>query len=248
MTSKFATPARKKLAKRKTYRFPSHWSYSTWKVYSTCKHRYELQYLQKLKQPGSIHLERGIFVHKLAEDFLDDVSQARVPKELKEFKDELKAIRKAGAEAEKSIAFTKSWQETEPTDWSNAWLRVKLDATLIDGDEATVIDFKTGRAYPDTAEQSELYALAVFQLFPDVKAIDAEFWYVDSGDVVPYFFGRENFPKIKKKWQARAQEMLANRQFSPTKDSYACRYCPFRSDVKLANGLNGPCEAWKKAK
>jgi len=248
--SKYASKTKKKTAKRANYKFPKHWSFSTWKVATACMARFEYQYLQKLPQPPSVHMERGTFVHKLAEDFLDTPKQGRVPKELKEFADELKAIRKAGAQAERSLAFTKSWQETSPTDWANCWLRVKIDAYLPPGDDgtATVIDFKTGKPWKDTADQSELYAVAIFQLHPEVQGVDAEFWYVDSGEVVPYFFSRKDFKKLKQKWTARAQEYLAKRQFPPTKNAYECRFCPFRSDKELGNGLPGPCEAWKKAK
>lgn len=250
MPSKFSTASKKKTHKRKFYKFPKHWSFSTWKVFMQCRARYEFQYLQKLPQPPSIHMERGTFVHKLAEDFLDDSRQAKVPKELKEFGPELKAIRKAGAQAERSLAFTKSWQETSPTDWANCWLRVKIDAFLEIDDEgtATVIDFKTGKPWKDTADQSELYAVAIFQLHDEVQAVDAEFWYVDSGEVVPYFFSRSDFKKLKTKWQARAQEMLAARQFPCTKNAYDCRFCPFASNKELGNGQPGPCDGWKKAK
>lgn len=250
MPSKFATATKKKTHKRKFYKFPKFWSYSRWKVFNDCRARYEFQFLQKLEQPGSIHLERGTFVHKLAEDFLDDKKQAKVPKELKEFADELKAIRKAGATAEQTLAFTKSWQETTFDDWVGCWLRIKIDAYLEVDDEgtATVIDFKTGKPWKDTAEQSELYAVGVFQRFPDVQAVDAEFWYTDSGEVVPYFYSRKDFKKLKQKWQARAQEMLAAKQFPFNKDAYKCKFCPFRDDKKLANGQFGPCDAYKKAK
>ncbi len=251
MPSKYSSASKKKSHKRKFYKFPKHWSFSTWKVANQCMARYEFQYLQKLPQPDSPHLARGTHVHKLAEDFLDDKRQAKVPKELKEFAGELKAIRKAGAVSEETLAFTKSWQPTTFDDWANCWLRVKIDAYLEPCDDegvATVIDFKTGKPWKDTADQSELYAVAVFQLNDDVDAVDAEFWYTDSGEVVPYFYSRKDFKKIKQKWQARAQEMLAARTFPFTKNAYDCKFCPFRSDKELGNGQPGPCEGWKKAK
>lgn len=249
MPSKYSSQSKKKKHKRKFYKFPKFWSFSRWKVFNDCRARYEYQHLQKLEQPDSPHLERGTYVHKLAEDFLDTPRQGKVPAELKEFADELKAIRKAGAQAEQTLAFTKTWQETVYDDWANCWLRVKIDALIdVDEDEATVIDFKTGKPWKDTADQSELYAVAVFQRFPNVQTVDAEFWYVDSGEVVPYYYSRKDFKKLKQKWNARATEMLKARQFPPTKDAYKCKYCPFRSDAELKNGQPGPCEAWEKAK
>lgn len=247
MTSKYATADKKKKHKRKFYQFPKFWSFSRWKVFNECRARYEFQYLQKLEQPESKHLVRGTFVHTLAENFLD--MGGKVPKELKEFADELKAIRKLGAISERTLAFTKSWQETVFDDWKNCWLRVKIDADITEPTSATVIDFKTGKPWKDTKDQSEIYAVAKMQRVKEVETVDVEFWYTDSGEVVPYFYSRiRDFKKLKQKWQARAQEMLAARTFPFTKNAYACKYCPFRSDKELANGLAGPCEGWKKAK
>lgn len=246
MTSKFSSASKKKTHKRKFYDFPKFWSFSRWKVFNDCRARYEFQFLQKLEQPGSIHLERGIKVHGEAEDYLD--SGGRVPKSCQSFADELRAIRKAGAVAEDSLAFTKSWQACAPTDWNNAWLRVKIDADVTDGSEATLIDFKTGKPWKDTKDQSELYAVAKFQVAAEVETIDAEFWYVDSGEVVNYFYDRSGFKKLKQKWQARGQEMLKAKQFPATKNAYTCKYCPFRTDKELGNGQPGPCDAWRKAK
>jgi len=247
MPSKYATADKKKKHKRKFYQFPKFWSFSRWKVFNECRARYEFQFLQKLEQPESKHMARGTFVHKLAENFLD--MGGKVPKELKEFAAELKAIRKLGALAERTLAFTKSWQETVFDDWKNCWLRVKIDADITEPTSATVIDFKTGKPWKDTKDQSEVYAVAKFQRVKEIETIDVEFWYTDSGEVVPYFYSRiRDFKKLKQKWQARAQEMLAARTFPFTKNAYACKYCPFRSDKELANGLAGPCEGWKKAK
>lgn len=248
MPSKFSSATKKKTHKRKFYKWPKFWSYSRWKVFNECRARYEFQFLQKLQQPPSIHLERGIMVHAKAEDYLD--SGGRIPKELKEFSDELKAIRKLGAVAERTFAFTKSWAETTYDDWNNCWLRIKIDADItVKGETcATLIDFKTGKPWKDTKDQSELYAVGKFQLEKQVEEIDAEFWYTDSGEVVNYFYGRNDFKELKRKWTARGQEMLAAKQFPFTKNAYSCKFCPFRSDKELASGAAGPCEGWKKAK
>ena len=247
MPSKYATADKKKKHKRKFYQFPKFWSFSRWKVFNECRARYEFQFLQKLEQPENKHQVRGTFVHKLAENFLD--MGGKIPKELKEFAAELKIIRKLGAISERTLAFTKSWQETVFDDWANCWLRVKIDADITEPTTATLIDFKTGKPWKDTKDQSELYAVAKMQRVKEIESVDVEFWYTDSGEVVPYFYSRiRDFKKLKQKWQARAQEMLAARTFPFTKNAYACKYCPFRSDKELANGLAGPCEGWKKAK
>jgi RecB family exonuclease len=257
MPSKFSTGKKKKYASLSNVKWPKHWSFSTWNIFNKCRLRYMYQYLLKLPQLYSIHLERGKKIHKLGEDFLDDVVK-RVPVAFKQFAQELKAIKKLGALAEGSFAFTKTWQRCEPTDFNHAWLRVKLDAIVPPIDETlTVIDFKTGKPYSDTIDQSELYVVAAFQLAdavfnkaePDTfDSIDVEFWYLDSGEVVTYHYNRADFKRLKKKWFARQAEMLKTRQFPATRNLYDCKWCPFRNDKKLGNGETGPCDKWKLAK
>lgn len=255
MPSKFSTGEKKKYALLANVHWPKHWSFSTWNVFNKCRLRYMFQYLLKLPQPKSPHLDRGNRVHKQGEDFLDNVLK-RVPASYAQFKEELKAIKRLGAIAEGSFAFTKSWQKCSPTDFERAWLRVKLDAIVPPQDGTlTVVDFKTGKPYSDTEDQSELYTVAVFQLalvlFEDSEefdSVDVEFWYLDSGEVVPYHYNIKQFPALKKKWFARQAEMLRARQFPATKNLYDCKFCPFKSTKTMGNGLKGPCEEWKKAK
>ena len=246
--SKFSDPNKKKMAVRKTYRFPKFWSYSRFDVFNKCAARYEYQHLQKLPQPPSIHLDRGNKVHKEGEDYLDGTLK-RMPASYKAFAGEMRAIKKLEAVAEGSYAFTKSWNPCSPTDWDNAWLRVKIDASVKTGSELTQIDFKTGKCYPAaTVQQSELYAVAGFLLDDEIETIETEFWYLDSGEVVKYVYGRAEFKKLKAKWAARGRDVVAARQFPPTTNAYNCTYCPFSSKATLGNGDKGPCEAWKKAK
>lgn len=246
--SKFASKTKKKKAARRSYDFPKFWSYSRWEVANKCLARYEYQFLQKLPQPEAPPLVRGIRVHNEGESYLDN--GGRVPKSYNQFADEMRAIRKMGAKAEAGYAFTKSWQQTSAQDWANCWLRIKIDAEVVDGDGGvTLVDFKTGKPWPKaTEEQSSLYAVGAFQLHPDVDQVDAEFWYLDSGEVVPYVYTRSQFPNLKKKWAGRGRELIATRQFPATNNSYNCKYCPFRTDKKLGNGQPGPCDAWRKAK
>jgi len=253
MVSKFASKTKKKYDPLRGIRWPGFWSYSRWSVANKCMARYMFQCLLKLPQPPSKPMERGSKIHKQGEHYLDGTTK-NVPASYRLFSDELKAIKKLKADPEGTFAFTKTWGTTSPTDWARCWLRIKIDAFVdsrVDGittGDATIIDFKTGRPYKDTVDQSELYAVGAFQSFPELETIDAEFWYLDSGEVVDYHYARSEFKKLKRKWATRGRALLAARQFPCTTNAYDCKYCPFRSDVKLGVGKPGPCNGWKKAK
>lgn len=249
--SKFANKGKKKYDPLQGIRWPGFWSYSRWSVANKCMARYMYQCLLKLPQPPSKPMERGSKIHKQGENYLDGTTK-NVPASYRLFSGEMKAIRKLNADPEGTFAFTKTWGITSPTDWANCWLRIKIDAFVSTPDDdgnadATIIDFKTGRPYPDTKDQAELYAVGAFQSF-DVDKVDAEFWYLDSGEVVDYFFDSSEFKSLKRKWATRGRELLAARQFPATTNAYNCKYCPFRSDVKLGDGKPGPCSEYKKAK
>lgn len=252
MVSKFAKKEKKKYDPLRGIRFPKFWSYSRWNVFNKCAARYMYQFLLKLPTPDVPAMKRGQEIHEKGERYLDGEIK-NVPSAYRMFSDEMKAIKKLGATSEGSFAFTKTWGPTLPTDWANCWLRIKIDALVSaprddgTGYDVTIIDFKTGRPYSDTKDQAELYAVGAFESF-DLDTVDAEFWYLDSGEVVDYFFDSADYRPLKNKWAARGRDMLAARQFPPTKNSYDCKYCPFRSDGKLANGKPGPCNDWKKAK
>lgn len=246
--SKFAPKDKKKRTARRSYKFPIFWSFSRWEVANKCWARYEFQHLQKLPQPPSIHLQRGIETHEKGEQYLDG-TLTRLPVAYREFSDEMRAIKKLGATAEGNYAFTKSWTPCEPTDWSHAWLRVKIDAEILQTQTTLIqIDFKTGKPYPITKEQSELYAVTGFLRYPQIETVEVEFWYLDSGEVVNYIYARPEFRDLQRKWAARGRDVIAARQFPHTTNAYNCKYCPFRDDKKLGNGEPGPCGAWRKAK
>ena len=245
--SKFATKAKKKYDPLRGMQWPKFWSYSRWSVVAKCRARYMYQFLLKLPQPESPPMIRGGKIHKLGESYLDGTTK-NVPSAYRLFSGELKAIRKLNADPESTFAFTKTWNKTSPTDWVRCWLRIKIDAFVGGKNDATIIDFKTGKPYKDTVDQSELYAVGAFQSFDELETIDAEFWYLDSGEVVDYHYARTEFKALKRKWATRGREMLAARQFPTTTNAYDCTYCPFRSDKKMGNGKAGPCEGWKKAK
>jgi len=245
--SKFATPGKKKYDPLRGIRWPTSWSYSRWNVFNKCRLRYMYQYLLKLPQPESAPMIRGQAIHEKGEAYLDgDIKN--VPAAYKMFADEMRAIKKLGATSEGSFNFTKSWAPTEWDNWRLCWLRIKIDALVRQDDATTIIDFKTGRPYPESKVQSEIYAVGEFQTSPEVETIDAEFWYLDSGEVVDYHYDRSEFKPLKRTWATRGREMIAARQFPPTKKAYDCKYCPFRDDKKLATGDKGPCSEWKKAK
>ncbi len=241
--SKFNT-GKKRDWSRPTARLPTFWSYSRFQLWEGCPLRYAFRYIHKLEEPDNRAMVRGQEIHSKSEHYLlGDIKG--IPDELRTFREEYAAIRKLLTTPEVSYTVTKTWQQTHPTDWDNAWLRGKIDIEIVDGKELTIIDVKSGKEYPDHEHQADIYGLLGLIFWPTVPRIDFEYWYVDSGDVGRYAFERAELRGLKAKWKKNVAPMLKTKRFEATPSENACHFCAFRSDRKLKNGEDGPCDAWK---
>lgn len=211
----------------------TNWSYSALKTYKQCPRKLKLGRLDGIKEPMSPPLERGVAIHKLAEDFVAE-KQLAIPCELAKFKEEFLHLQAVGARAEEEWAFLRSW---EPCGWHDpsVWIRMKVDAFHFDGPRMTIIDYKTGKVYGENKGQCSFYALGAFIMFPEITSIDVHLWYLDSGDTVSDNYEREEMDDMKAWWEHEARPMLCDTTFAP-RPSYMCKWCFF------SNRKNGNCE------
>ncbi len=234
---------------RKTATQFTSWSYSRYMDYTACPAKAKYKHLDKLPEPGSPAMERGSAIHTLAENYVNGALK-RLPPELKLFKDEFTMLKKQPVKVvEENWAWTKDFAaETEWNNWSQAWVRIKLDVAYINTEHnaLVVVDHKTGKCRPEkSAEylgQCELYGLAGLLRYPDIAVVSPRLWYLDEGVIYPdpdveeieYF--RADEPKLKKIWIKKVTPMLNDKNFKPTPSDHACRFCHY----KAANG--GPCK------
>jgi len=224
------------------------WSYSTYSSYEQCPKKVWFKQIEKEPEKGDrLALDRGIAVHKICEDILRGDTSARVydptpgkPTKLPTWAVELDTLKAEDALPEEPISLRQDWT---PTEWfaNDAWLRGKVDA--IAGNR--IIDFKTGRAYPDHVYQADIYATMAFcvgagnPLAP--SAIQVEFWYFDVAADEPEakkswtFYRDDNAQRIKA-WEHKVTPMLNDTIF-PTKPGRHCAWCGF------AKSKGGPCDA-----
>jgi hypothetical protein len=209
----------------------------------------KFKHVEKLKEPKSEAMQRGIDIHKLAQKYITGELKT-IPKELRKFSDLFKALRKDAkkkilpARAETSLAFKRDWSETQWNDWAHCWLRVATDAECQDASGVMdVYDWKTGKPssykVAEYEEQLELYALAALSMYPWIQMVRVWLAFLDTGDMFPVppevrSFTRDDVLRLKNSWQKRTKPMLTDTTFKPTPNSL-CHYCHFRK----SNG--GPC-------
>lgn len=217
------------------------WSFSRLNNYRKCPFRAKLVYLDKVAEPEGPALVGGHEAHTQAENYIKKPTKV-LPSRLLLFKQEFLKLTKQPVVTEAQWGFDSLWRST---DWfhPDTWVRVVIDAYyiinktstkkiagLVAGNAVVIIDYKTGKIREESKEQLGLYALAAFSKFPLADEVEAQFWYLDQGEIVKLVFFRKDVPAMMKEWAAKVVPMLNDRRFAPRPGDY-CRWCP-HSKVK----------------
>lgn len=207
------------------------WSYSSLKDYTNCpKKYYEVKVIKNYEVPTSQQMLYGKEVHKALEDYVRDGTP--LPKNYTRFKamvDELIAI--PGTKyPEHEMGLTRDRQACAFDD-PNRWVRGIADLLIVDGEDAFIIDYKTGsNRYPDP-KQLRLMALMTFAHFPEVKNIKAGLLFVMHNSFVTEEYNRD---KIEESWAHFTAPLTLLKQSYETNKwmpnpTPLCRYCPVDS-------------------
>lgn len=204
------------------------WSYSRYSQYKKCPRQFMYRHLMKLPEPEkNWATERGSILHAKAEQVVRGAIKG-IPKDLKPFAQELKELRRAMADTEVDIAVTRDWSPTTYDDWNNVWCRGNADVIVDFGEEIVIIDYKTGKIYPEHEEQGHLYATQSMSHYPDAKVVHVEFWYFDQNAHVENFeYSRSQYEKMKKDWEKKVAPMFRDKKWKPQEGNH-CRWCPFQ--------------------
>lgn len=215
------------------------WSYSRLGDYTACPLRAKLKHLDRIPEPSAPALERGAVIHEAAAKYVSGTTKT-LPKDLKLFKKEFAALRKASKGAagrvylvEEQWAFNDKWN---PCGWfgDGSWCRMVLDLGYKDGGTLRIIDYKTGRVRAEEQRpQLALYALGGLAKFPDVEKVVAEFWYLDHGEIIQEEYVAAELKELKKAWGVKVKPMLKDKTFAP-RPSDKCRWCHY-SKAKMGH-------------
>jgi CRISPR/Cas system-associated exonuclease Cas4 (RecB family) len=133
-------------------------SYSSKKVYAQCPKRWYHQYILGEREPAGKAAERGTRIHEALENFFLGGQYPVLSGEvaLTEWEPLMHELKEKGAVPEAELAVTADW---EPTKFGakDAYFRGKADLILQDEDTLVILDFKTGRIYPEHEDQGAAY-------------------------------------------------------------------------------------------
>jgi len=209
------------------------WSYSALTAFETCPHRYyQTKIAKAVIEPQTEATLWGSRVHKAFENRIKDGTP--ISKELAQYNpiaDKLVAAC-AGKKfaTEQKLALNEHFLAT--TFFAkDVWLRSILDLIIENKDKALVIDLKTGKKNPESA-QLQLFAGVIFAIKPWIKTVSTAFLWLKTNEVTREEFTREDVPHIWQTFLPRVQRLndaFAQQKF-PKRPSGLCRaWCPIKT-------------------
>lgn len=211
--------------------FEVKWSYSGLKDYQNCPHQYQqVKVLKNFSKAPTQQMLYGTEVHRALEDYVKDGTP--LAKNYERYKKQLDPLRDMEGDKYPEYRMALTF-DREPCRFGdkNYWVRGIADLLVVNGDQAFIVDYKTGsNKYPDP-KQLQLMALMTFEHFPEVKHVKAGLLFV----VHEHFVTSEYEVENKDKYWADFIPHLERLRLSHENDVWQpnptplCGWCPVRT-------------------
>jgi hypothetical protein len=206
------------------------WSYSSLSLFQQCPRKYyRLRVMKDIVEPPQAHLDYGSAVHKAAEDYV--CGGIDIPEKYGFVKTTLDLLKILPGEkyCEYEMGLTKDFKPCAFRD-PDVWFRGIADLLIINGDEAKIVDYKTGKSaqYADT-KQLELLALLVFKHFPSITKIKAGLVFLVAESLVKADFADEQQEILWAKWLpelSRLEKCYEADVWNPKMNFTCKKFCP----------------------
>lgn len=116
-----------------------------------------------------------------------------------------------------------------------------IDRVDRDANGIHITDYKTGKyevAQKNVADnfQTGLYALAMSKTYPG-EPITAELYYLRSGKQKGHLYTPEELEVVEQRLVDKINEIITDRNYSPTDNTRVCSFCDFRKNGACAVGV-----------
>ena len=211
-------------------------SYSSIKLFENCPLRYYRQRIKKeVVDEGGEASKHGERIHAFLEARLKG---SGMNPETAQYEPLCASVEKLARQGELLIEHELVLTENlTPTGWwdADAWLRSKLDVLVIIGNDAVVMDWKTGKRNADQF-QMQMFAAQVFKHFPDVQRVKTSLVWLKTMEMDTSQYNRIDINPIWAEVMKRIQRIHDAYEHGnwPARPSGLCRYCPCRHDCDYA--------------
>jgi hypothetical protein len=205
-------------------------SFSSTSTYETCAHRYQQVNLLKVYKDAEHPAGQiGTEIHKSFELALETDSE--VESEHGDYNEVMEYVRSfPGLKIpEMRLAIDRAWKPCDFFD-DKVWYSGIVDVTIINGTQATVFDYKTGK-HRLKARQANDNALMLFLHYPFIEDVHFEFLWVKAGvepDVFDYNRERDSQSMLETILDIPEQIEASDKEDDwPTTKSGLCNgWCP----------------------
>ena len=202
-----------------------------------CPKKYKFAYIDKLPRipmPADSPALRGNRIHDSIEHYLLGEREDLDPEIQEKWGEYMFKLKNRGGIPEQKFGFTDNWDQCDFDD-PDAMVRGLLDAVDPNRPGALdILEWKTGREYPEHAYQRSLYAVAGSLLYPDHDYISVTNVYLDKEKFTKQDFTRAAVNDLKRVWKERFATVLADDMFIPM-PQFMCKYCDYSKQK------GGPC-------
>lgn len=203
------------------------WSYSSLSLFEQCPKKYaHLRVWKDVKEPPYDHRDHGNLVHKALETAV--VSGQPLAAEYAKYQPLVAAVLSAPGEkrAETKVALT---AELKPTTYfaPDVWLRAVFDLTIVQGDTAIVIDWKTGKVKND-GDQLRLFAGVALATLPGVTTVKTGYAWLAHNKLTADTFTVKDGERIWAEFRTRTRRIdiaIENNNFPPNPSGLCKNWC-----------------------
>lgn len=204
------------------------WTSSQLDAFEICPRKfYHLKVARDVVDPPNEHAEWGTRVHTAFENAVK--YNAPLGTGMEHWEGLAAKLRALPGEklTEHKMALDRSFQ---PTSWTSAWTRGIADLVVINGPQAAVLDYKTGKRKP--SDQLGLYAAYVFAHYPEVQQVSTAFVWLKPRKFDREVVSRDALPGLWQTFLPRVAklERAYERQAWPARPSGLCKgWCPVKT-------------------
>jgi hypothetical protein len=213
------------------------WSYSSIKTFDQCAKKYfHLKVVKDVKDEPGEAADYGTAVHEAAELFIKHGTP--IPEKFAFMRPivELLAKKKGTKVTEIKLGVTSDMKPCGFFD-KNVWYRGIADLLILNGSEAWLIDYKTGKnaKYADM-KQLDLLAGAIFIHYPEVETIKSALLYVVSKEMPKKIHHRQHLPTYMGVFDTQLDQLEAAMEHGVwnANPTGLCGWCPVET-----------CEHWR---
>jgi CRISPR/Cas system-associated exonuclease Cas4 (RecB family) len=207
------------------------WSYSGLKDYVNCPRQYhEVKVLKRFEKTPTKQMLYGTEVHSALEDYVG--KSTPLPKNYQQYQKQLDPLKDMEGikfpEHRMAVTFNRT-----PCTWGakDYWVRGIADLLVINGDQAFIVDYKTGsNKYPDP-KQLQLMSLLTFAHFPEVKNVKAGLLFVVHEHFVTSEYDKQDSDKLWSDFYGDLERLrlsYVNDAWQPNPNPL-CGWCPVSS-------------------